>query len=65
MTKIKPGNLVRLSQLKDSTSNRFGILIVIHVIDTDSISYIDALCLLPNQLIEKVVFCRGYFEVLS
>lgn len=65
MTKIKPGNLVRLSQLKDSTSDRFGILIVIHVIDTDSVSYIDALCLLPNQLIEKVVFCRGYFKVVS
>jgi hypothetical protein len=65
VTKIKPGNLVRLSQLKNSTSGRFGVLIVIHVIDTDSVSYIDALCLLPNQLIEKVVFCRGYFEVVS
>ncbi len=65
MTKIKPGNLVRLSQLKNSTSDRFGILIVIHVIDTDNMSYIDTLCLLPNQVIEKVVFCRGYFEVVS
>ena len=62
MIKVKSGDLIRLNKLKDSTSDRFGILIVIHIIDTNSISYVDTLCLLPNQLIEKVVLCRGYFE---
>ena len=40
MIKVKSGDLIRLNKLKDSTSDRFGILIVIHIVSLMLIHYV-------------------------